>query len=198
VKPSRKQTGAGRTAGIPVERVEERILDIRGEKVLLDSDLAELYQVPVKQLNQAVRRNRERFPPDFMFQLNGEEWAALRSQSVTSKGGRGGRRYPPYAFTEHGAVMAATVLNSERAVAMSVLVVRAFVRLRKVLDTHEEFARKLAELEQKYDQQFQVVFQAIRELLTAPQAEPERPRIGSARRDDEPFCTRFPSYLSVV
>lgn len=138
--------------------------------MLLDSDLAQLYQVPVKQLNQAVGRNRERFPPDFMFQLNGEEWAALRSQSVTSKGRRGGQRYPPYAFTEHGAAMAATVLNSERAVAMSVLVLRAFVRLRKVLDTHEEFARKLAELEQKYDQQFQVVFQAIRELLTAPQA----------------------------
>ena len=187
MKPSREQTGAGRTAGISVDRVEERILEIRGEKVLLDSDLAQLYQVPVKQLNQAVRRNRERFPPDFMFQLNGKEWAALRSQSVTSKGGRGGRRYPPYAFTEHGAVMAATVLNSERAVAMSVLVVRAFVRLRKVLDTHEEFARKLAELERKYDQQFQVVFQAIRELLAAPQAEPERPRIGFGRRDDEPF-----------
>ena len=178
VTPSRKQTGAGRTAGVPVERVEERILQIRGEKVLHDSDLAELYQVPVKQLNQAVRRNRERFPPDFMFRLNEEEWAALRSQSVTSKGGRGGRRYPPHAFTEHGAVMAATVLSSDRAVAMSVLVVRAFVRLRKVLETHEELAGKLAELEQRYDQQFQIVFQAIREILTAPEAEPDRRRIG--------------------
>jgi hypothetical protein len=113
VKPSRKQTGAGRTVAISVERVEERILEIRGEKVLLDSDLAQLYQVPVKQLNQAVRRNRGRFPPDFMFQLNGEEWAALRSQSVTSKGGRGGRRYPPYAFTEHGAVRAGLCPSSE-------------------------------------------------------------------------------------
>ena len=168
----------------PVERVEERILQIRGQKVLLDSDLARLYEVPVKQLNQAVKRNRGRFPPDFMFQLDREEWAALRSQSVTSKVRRGGRQYPPYFFTEHGAVMAATVLNSDRAVAMSVLVVRAFVRLRKVLATHEELARKLAALEQRYDQQFQVVFQAIREILEVPKVEPARRHIGFVRYDD--------------
>jgi len=164
-----------------VAEVEERIVEIRGAKVLLDTDLALLYEVPVKRLNQAVRRNRQRFPPDFLFQLSPEEWAHLRSQFVTSKIGRGGRRHPPYAFTEHGAVMAATILRSQRAVAMSILVVRAFVRLRKVLVTHEELTRRLAELEQKYDQQFGVVFQAIREILKESQPEPERRRIGFVR-----------------
>ena len=147
--------------------------DSRGE-VLLDRDLAELYEVTIKQLNQAVKRNRTRFPPDFMFQLDWGEWDGLRSQIVTSKSGRGGRRYAPYAFTEHGAVMAATVLRSERAVAVSIVVVRAFVRLRKALAAHGDLARKLAELEQKYDQQFQVVFQAIREILDGPQVEPKQ------------------------
>ena len=173
-----------KTVRVPVAQVEERIVEIRGAKVLLDTDLALLYEVPVKRLNQAVRRNRQRFPPDFMFQLAPEEWLHLRSQFVTSKIGRGGRRHPPYAFTEHGAVMAATILRSERAVAMSILVVRAFVRLRKVLVTHEELTGRLAELEQKYDQQFGVVFQAIREILQESQPEPERRRIGFVRSDD--------------
>src|ERR1700758_797353 len=113
--------------------VESRILVLREQKVILDSDLSELYGVPVKRLNEQVKRNRERFPADFMFQVNAEELESLRSQNATSKPSRGGRRYAPYAFTEHGAIMAATVLNSERAVEMSVFVVRAFVRLRGML-----------------------------------------------------------------
>lgn len=168
---------------VPIERVEGRILELRGEKVLLDHDLAELYQVTVSQLNQAVKRNISRFPEDFMFRIDADEWAALRSQSVISKGGRGGRRYPPYAFTEHGAVMAATVLSSERAVAMSLLVVRAFVRLRRGLASHANLARKLDELERKYDQQFQVVFEAIREILGGSQADVPQRRIGFSGRD---------------
>ena len=129
--------------------------------MILDLHLAELYGVPVKRLNEAVKRNRMRFPADFMFQLSMEEFGNLRSQIATSSWG--GRRYPPYAFTEHGAIMAASVLNSPRAVAVSVMVVRAFVRLRQLLATHAVLARKLDEMEQKYDGQFRVVFDAIRE-----------------------------------
>jgi len=169
---------------VPLERVEQRIFEMRGEKVILDRDLAMLYQVTVKQLNQAVKRNLARFPPDFMFQLDRAEWGVLRSQTVTSKSARGGRRYPPHAFTEHGAVMVATILNSQRAVAMSVLVVRAFVRLRGMVATHGELVRKLAELEERYDRQFSVVFQAIREILGGPEPDPERRRIGFGRRED--------------
>src|ERR1700741_3183898 len=131
--------------------VESRILMLREQKVILDSDLAELYGVPVKRLNEQVKRNQERFPSDFMFRLSAEESDALRSQSATSKTGRGGRRYAPYAFTEHGAIMAATGLNSERAVEMSVFVVRAFVRLREMLATNHQLASKIDELEQRLD-----------------------------------------------
>ena len=106
----------------------------------------------VKQLNQAVKRNRRRFPDDFVFQLSGEEWSALRSQTVTAKTGRGGRRIAPYAFTEHGAVMAATILNSRRAIEMSLLVVRVFVQLRRVVASHQELAKRIVELERQYDQ----------------------------------------------
>lgn len=155
--------------------VEERIRLFRGEKVILDADLAELYGVPVKRLNEAVRRNRARFPSDFMFQLSDDEFANLRSQIATSSWG--GRRYRPHAFTEHGAIMVAAVLNSEQAVAVSVMVVRAFVRLRQLLVTHTELARKLDELERKYDAQFQGVFNAIRQLM-APLSEATRRRIG--------------------
>src|SRR5919197_752094 len=123
--------------------VESRILVLRQQKVILDSDLAELYGVPVKRLNEQVKRNQERFPPDFMFRLNPEESESLRSQNATSKTGRGGRRYAPYAFTEHGAIMAATVLNSERAVEMSVYVVRAFVQLRELIASNKELAQRL-------------------------------------------------------
>src|SRR5580692_1223204 len=126
---------------IPVEFIERQIHVIRGYRVMLDSDLAELYQVPTKVLNQAVRRNFDRFPSDFMFQLNEEELEGLRSQIVTSKVGRGGRRYTPYAFTEHGVAMLSSVLSSKRAVALNILIIRAFVRLREYLATHKDLSR---------------------------------------------------------
>lgn len=172
--------------------VESRILILRHQKVILDTDLAELYGVPVKRLNEQVKRNRERFPADFMFQLTAKEAEELRSQSATSKPTRGGRRYLPYAFTEHGAIMAATVLNSERAVEMSVFVVRAFVRLREMLSTNRELAAKLVELESRLDTQdtsIQNLFEAIKELMIPE--EPTRRRIGfelpaSKRKTDDP------------
>jgi hypothetical protein len=149
--------------------VESRILVVRQHKIILDNDLAELYGVPVKRLNEQVKRNRERFPADFMFQLTSEEREALRSQFATSKrDARGGRRYAPYAFTEHGAIMAATVLNSERAVEMSVFVVRAFVRLRETLASNQQLAAKLDELEQRletHDASIQDLIEAIRQLM---------------------------------
>lgn len=166
---------------VPVEAIERRICWLRGEKVILGSDLAELYGVATKVLNQAVRRNSKRFPEDFMFQLSNEEFEHLRSQSVTSSWG--GRRYPPYAFTEHGALMAANILRSERAVEVSVQVVRAFVRLRAWLASNAELARKLEELEARYDDQFSQVFAAIRSLMTPPEEEP-RP-IGFRSHDDD-------------
>ena len=165
---------------IPTERIENRILLIRAQKVILDADLAELYGVPTKRLNEQVKRNLDRFPEDFMFQLSKEEHAALRSQSATSKTGRGGRRYRPYAFTEHGAIMAANVLNSDRAIEVSVFVVRAFVKLRQMLSTHDKLARKLDELErqvQGHDQQIIVLIDAIRQLM-APPKKPKRKPIG--------------------
>jgi hypothetical protein len=152
---------------------------IRGKKVLLDADLAGLYGVEVRALNQAVRRNERRFPRDFVIQLTAKENRALRSQIVISEEGRGGRRYLPYAFTEHGAIMAATVLNSPRAVQMSIFVVRAFVRLRELLATHKALAAKLAELEQRMetqDKNIEEIIRAIR-VLTRPPMRPAR-RIG--------------------
>src|SRR6201987_3989531 len=148
--------------------VEPRIVVLREQRVILDTDLAELYGVPVRRLNEQVKRNSERFPADFMFQLNLEERESLRSQIATSKPGRGGRRYAPYAFTEHGAIMAATVLNSERAVEISVFVVRAFVRLREMLATNQQLASKIDELEQRldtHDASIQELIEAIRELM---------------------------------
>jgi phage regulator Rha-like protein len=164
---------------VPVERIESRILLVRGHKVMLDSDLAELYGVQTKVLVQAVKRNVERFPADFMFRLSKQEFTNLRSQFVTSSQW-GGRRYPPYAFTEHGAVMLASVLNSPVAVQASVEVVRAFIRLREILATHRQLARKLTELEQNYDEQFKAVFDAIRELMAPPKK--ERKQIGFQRQ----------------
>lgn len=163
---------------VPIERVERSILLIRGEKVILDADLANLYEVPTKRLNEQVRRNRDRFPPDFMFQLTVEELANLRSQFATSSSGWGGRRHPPLAFTEHGAIMAANVLNSPRAIAASVMVVRVFVRLRQILATHADLARKLEELEKRYNTQFHEVFRAIRALMTPLVPDKSRKRIG--------------------
>jgi len=153
---------------VPVEMIEKKILLIRGEKVMLDAALAELYGVATKVLLQSVKRNIKRFPSDFMFQLNYQEVAALRSQIVTSNIGRGGRRYQPYVFTEQGVAMLSSVLNSKRAVKVNIEIMRAFVRLRQMLSSNAELARKLDALEKKYDEQFKVVFDAIRELMTPP------------------------------
>src|SRR5215813_4541508 len=162
-------------------RVDSRILHLRDHKVILDSDLAELYRVSVKRLNEQVKRNRERFPTDFLFRLTAKEFESLRSQNATS--GRGGRRYLPYAFTEHGAIMAATVLNSPRAVEISVYVVRAFVRLRAMLASNRELARRFDELEARlekrltaHDEAIAAILSAIRELMNPP--EPKRRAIG--------------------
>jgi hypothetical protein len=152
---------------IPAERIERAILVLRGQKVMLDADLADLYGVETKALNQAVRRNHKRFPADFMFQLTAEEAASLRSQIVTSKG-RGGRRHVPLAFTEQGVAMLSSVLRSPRAVDVNIEIMRAFMRLRELLQSNTELARKLADLERKYDTQFRVVFDAIRKLMEPP------------------------------
>jgi hypothetical protein len=157
---------------IPPERVERRILVVRGHNVMLDADLAELYGVTTKRLNEQVKRNLGRFPHGFMFRLTKEEAQNLRSQFATSSSW-GGRRYRPLAFTEHGAVMLASVLNSETAVQASIQVVRAFVRLRQILASHAELAHKLEALEKKYDAQFKAVFDAIRELMR-PVSRPSR------------------------
>jgi len=153
---------------IPAERIERAILFMRGHKVLLDEDLAALYGVATRVLVQAVHRNRTRFPDDFMFQLSDEEFARLRSQVGISNPRRGGRRYRPYAFTEQGVAMLSSVLRSERAVQVNIEIMRAFVRLRQLLASHEDLARRLDELEQKYDEQFKVVFEAIRQLMAPP------------------------------
>ena len=169
---------------IPAELIERKILVIRGEKVMLDADLAGLYGVETKRLNEQVRRNIERFPDDFMFQLTDEEFNCLRSQFATSNkpAGRGGRRHLPNAFTEHGTIMAASVLNTPLAVAVSVQVVRAFVKLREMISTHKDLAKKLEDLEQKYDSQFKMVFDAIRQLMTPPEPKHKR-AIGFGREE---------------
>jgi hypothetical protein len=160
---------------VPVEVIERRIYLIRGQKVMLDSDLAELYQTPTKSLNLAVRRNRDRFPDDFMFQLTKEEASALRFQIETSNKGRGGRRYPPYGFTEHGVAMLSSVLKSKRAIQVNIIIMRAFVRLREMLSSHRDVLRKLEDLERKYqghDAQITAIFDAIRKMIDTP----SRPR----------------------
>jgi hypothetical protein len=160
---------------IPVERIREAIILLRGQKVMLDRDLAALYGVPTKALKQAVKRNAGRFPGDFMFVLTPEEFAFLRSQFVTSKReARGGTQYAPMAFTEQGVAMLSSVLNSEQAIRVNIAIMRAFVQLRQLLATHEDLARKLAELEKKYDAQFQAVFDAIRQLMTPPVSPPKK------------------------
>src|SRR5712692_8240879 len=168
---------------LPAGRAEGCIVSVRGQRVILDADIAALYGVPVKVLNQAVHRNLTRFPSDFMFQLNPEDVeslksrfviSSLRSQFVTSKKGRGGRRSLPYAFTEHGVAMLSSVLRSPRAIQVNIEIVRAFVKLRRMLASHAELARKLEALEQRYDAQFKVVFDAIRRLMT-PQTPRPRP-----------------------
>lgn len=178
------------------QTADSLIYVIRGQKVMLDEDLARIYGVKTKALNQAVKRNADRFPEDFMFQLNEEEAGALRSQTVTSNErvetepkppttGRGGRRYLPFAFTEHGTVMLASVLNSPKAVHASIQVVKAFVRLRELIAANKTLSKRLDELEDKYDEKFAVVFDAVRRLMTPPVKEPERRRVGYRRKDEK-------------
>ena len=154
---------------ISVERIEKAIYLIRGEKVILDRDLAELYQVSTKALNQAVRRNHDRFPADFMFQLSEKEVSEInRSQFVTGSEKHRDPRFRPYAFTEQGVAMLSSVLRSKRAVTVNIEIMRAFVKLRQMLASNAELARRFDELESKYDKQFKVVFDAIRHLMKAP------------------------------
>lgn len=170
-----------------IEPIDPVIRTIRGQRVILDADLAKIYGTSTMRLNEQVKRNKSRFPSDFLFQLTIEEWHSLISQIAISKKGRGGRRKLPYVFTEHGAVMAANVLSSERAIAMSVYVVRAFVKLREVLASTDELRTKLDDLERKltgkldtHEKAIVELFAQIRKLLKPPppQPEPKRRRIG--------------------
>lgn len=170
---------------IPVELIESSIYLIRGHKVMLDRDLANLYEVGTSYLNRQVKRNLDRFPEDFMFQLDDDEAEALRCQFGISKtGGRGGRRYLPYAFTQEGVAMLSSVLRSERAVLVNVAIMRAFVRLREILVSNKDLAIRLDSLEKKYDSSFRVVFEAIRKLR-GPPSNPNRRRIGFRTSDEK-------------
>jgi hypothetical protein len=171
------------------ENIVQLVFFVRGEKVMFDADLAKLYGVSTKALNQAFRRNKQRFPSDFSFQLSTGEYENLKSQIVTSSAGEtnlrsqivtsslhGGRRRPPYAFTEQGVAMLSSVLRSSRAVEVNIAIMRTFVQLRRLMDTNRDLARKIEALENKYDEQFAVVFEAIKQLIAPP--EPPRRRIG--------------------
>ncbi|TAL32192.1 MAG: ORF6N domain-containing protein [Spirochaetes bacterium] len=156
---------------LPDERILNKIYLLRGHKVMLDKDLAELYEVETRALNQAVKRNQSRFPEDFMFQLTVDEFDQLRSQIVTSSWG--GTRKPPFAFTEQGVAMLSSVLTSDRAVQVNIQIMRTFTRLRTMLSSHDDLRRKIESMEKKYDEQFRIVFQAIKRLL-ADDAKPKR------------------------
>lgn len=172
-----KQRNSKKKSLIPAKRIEQAIFWLRGQKVLLSIHLAELYQVEPRVMIQAVKRNIERFPNDFMFQLTDEEFSNLKSQIVISSWG-GSRRAKPYAFTEQGVAMLSSVLRSKRAIQVNIEIMRTFVLLRQLLKTHVDLERQLAAIEKKYDQQFRVVFEAIRQLMEPP--EPPRKRIGFA------------------
>ncbi len=170
---------------VPIEFIERKIYLIRGCKVMLDSDLADLYEVPTKRLNEAVKRNLSRFPDDFMFQLSSEEVDNLRSHIATSSVGHGGRRFAPYAFTEHGVAMLSSVLTSRRAVELNILIIRVFVRLREYLATHQDLARKLEDVErtqQEHGAHIQQIYDYIGRLLDPP--EPSRRSIGFGIPDE--------------
>lgn len=171
---------------VPIEVIEKKIYLIRSRKVILDSDLAELYMVETRTLIQAVKRNINRFPSDFMFQLDYQEVASLRSQIVISKTGRGGRRYQPYVFTEQGVAMLSSVLNSERAIEVNIAIMRAFVKLREMLSTNKELAHKFAQLErkiEKHDDEIKLIFDAIRQLMAPP--ETKKRKIGFRREEEK-------------
>ena len=156
---------------LPYEAVEKRIYFVRGNRVMLDKDLSELYKVPTKALIQAVKRNLKRFPSDFMYFLTDKEVTILRSQIVTSSWG--GRRYRPYAFTEQGVAMLSSILNSDRAIQVNIQIMRTFVKIREMASVYKDLQLKIDELEKKYDTQFQVVFKAIKLLLEKPKKDPE-------------------------
>ena len=162
------------SALIPREEIEQTILVIRGHNVMLDSDLAHLYGVTAGRLNEAVKRNEDRFPTDFMFQLTKPEFEHLKSQIAISSSKWGGRRHAPYAFTEQGVAMLSSVLQSKRAVQVNIAIMRAFVQLREMITSNKGLARRLNELEKKYDGQFHVVFDAIRQLMEPPTPKPRR------------------------
>ena len=174
-----KKLSSTERLAVPGELVERKIYLIRGHKVMLDADLAALYQVPTKRLNEAVRRNLDRFPEDFMFQLTDEEAISLRSQFATTNTGRGGRRYLPYAFTEHGLAMLSSVLSSARAVQMNIVIVRAFVRLREVLATHRDLADRIEHLDAAQKKHASVIAGVVKEIkkLSRPARRPKS-RIG--------------------
>lgn len=174
---------AARKVLVPQEHIESHILLIRGQKVMLSTHLADLYEVEPRVLVQAVNRNIKRFPDDFMFQLNAEEFANLKSQFVTSSWG-GLRRATPYAFTEQGVAMLSSVLRSERAIQVNIAIMRTFVQLRQMLASNAVLTRKLTALERKYDAQFKIVFDAIRELMTPPTSKRKRP-IGFAAWEEK-------------
>jgi len=176
---------------VPLERIESAIRIIRGQKVMLSSDLAFLYGVEPRTLVQAVKRNIARFPPDFMFQLTREEWHYLKSQNVISSlaSWGGARRAPPYGFTEQGVAMLSSVLRSARAVLVNVEIMRAFVRMRRMVGEYAELNRRLDDMERRYDDQFKVVFDAIRQLIASPSSTKRR-QIGFHSRDEEKELTR--------
>ncbi len=170
-----------------IETIERIIYLFRGQKVMLDSDLAEIYGMPTKVLLQAIKRNEKRFPSDIAFQLENQDVVALRSQIVTSKSCRGGRRYQPYVFTEQGVAMLSSVLNSDRAIEVNIQIMRAFVKLREMIATNKDLSKKLEELEKKYNSQFKIVFDAIRALVTQP--EPKEKKIGYIKENRVPYRT---------
>ena len=185
---------------VPAERIKRAILLIRGERVILDSDLARLYEVETRVLNQAVKRNAARFPTDFMFQLTSEEATAVlnsRSQIVILKRGEN-IKYRPYAFTEQGVAMLSSVLHSNRAVQVNIGIMRAFVRLRQMLASNAELARKLESLEKKYDAQFKVVFDAIRQLMSLPEAKRNEIAFHVKHDDDKPKARKRQCLLRTI
>lgn len=180
---------------VPTALISQKIFFVRGTRVMLDTDLARLYGVATKNLNKAVKRNASRFPADFMFQLSLKERHSLGFQSGTSKPGRGGRRYAPYAFTEQGVAMLSSVLRSSRAVQVNVAIIRTFVRLREMLATHEELRRKIDAMEKRYDARFQAVFETIRRMLETPI--PAKKPIGFHTRLELPAKSAQPAKVSL-
>ncbi len=181
--PRKQPSSLAVHGAVPVERIAQKIYLIHGQKVMLDSDLAELYEVETANLNKAVKRNIERFPEDFMFQLTREEAESLRFQvGISKEPGRGGRRYLPYAFTEQGIAMLSSVLRSERAVEVNIAIMRTFVKMRELMASHTELARKIEALEKKYDEQFQDVFKIIKKMLIPPPSNKITGFIGSKKK----------------